>query len=146
VSVARSAGPPTSSFGSFAAWPAAAGIAVVAAGFVVAGLRRCGPQRAIMTGAAAGLIFGVVVFGDVIHVSAGMLLLQGAGLAALIPGVILVARAPVLSRPGRPASLLRPHTQAAAPASRPVPPGPRAGPLSPGPRGPLGVPGATRGC
>ncbi len=192
LSLARSAGPPTASFGSFAAWPAAGGIAVVAAGFLVAGLRRSGPQRAIMTGAAAGLIFGisdaltrraveildhqslltllagwpgyslvaasvagfwlmesafsaaplhaslpaitaaepvsgmllgVVVFGDVIHVSAGMLLLQGAGLAALILGVILVARAPVLSRLGRPASLLR----AAGLPGRPVPSRPRAG-------------------
>jgi drug/metabolite transporter (DMT)-like permease len=173
LSVARSAGPPTESFGSFAAWPAAVGIAVVAAGFLVAGLRHSGPQRATMTGAAAGLIFGisdaltrraveildhqsllillagwpaytlvaaslagfwlmesafnaaplhaslpaitaaepvagmllgVVVFGDVVHVSAGMLILQGAGLAALVLGVVLVARAPVLSRLGRQAA------------------------------------------
>lgn len=59
LSVARSAGPPTESFGSFAAWPAAAGIAMVAVVFLVAGLRRSGPQRATMTGAAAGLIFGI---------------------------------------------------------------------------------------
>lgn len=196
LSVARSAGAPTESFGSFVAWPAAAGIAAVAAGFLVAGLRRSGPQRATMTGAAAGLVFGisdaltrrameildshsvlvllagwpawslvvasvagfwlmesafsaaplhaslpaitaaepiagmllgVVVFGDVVHVSPGMLLLQGAGLAALILGVILVARAPVLSRLGRPASLLRPHTRAAGLPGRPVPSQPRAG-------------------
>jgi drug/metabolite transporter (DMT)-like permease len=178
LSVARSAGNPSESFGSFAAWPAAAGIAVVAAGFLLAGLRRSGQQRATLTGAAAGLVFGisdaltrravelldnhsvlvlltswpgytlavaslaglwlmesafnaaplhaslpaitaaepiagmllgVVVFGDVIHVSPGMLALQGAGLAAMVLGVILVARAPVLSRLGRPPSLLRPH-------------------------------------
>ena len=71
----------------------------------------------------SGMLLGVVVFGDVIHVSAGMLLLQGAGLAALILGVILVARAPVLSRLGRPASLLR----AAGLPGRPVPSRPRAG-------------------
>jgi len=178
LSVARSAGPPAESFGSFAAWPAATGIAAVAAGFLVAGLRRGGQQRATLTGTAAGLVFGisdaltrramelldnhsvlvlaatwpgyalavaslagfwlmesafnaaplhaslpaitaaepaagmllgVVVFGDVIHVSPGMLALQAAGLAAMVLGVILVARAPVLSRLGRPASLLRPH-------------------------------------
>jgi drug/metabolite transporter (DMT)-like permease len=178
LSVARSAGAPSESFGSFAAWPAAAGIAVVAAGFLLAGLRRSGQQRATLTGTAAGLVFGisdaltrravelldnhsvhvlltswpgytlgvaslagfwlmesafnaaplhaslpaitaaepiagmllgVVVFGDVIHVSPGMLGLQGAGLAAMVLGVILVARAPVLSRLGRPPSLLRPH-------------------------------------
>ena len=174
LSVARSAGSPAESFGSFAAWPAAAGIAAVAAGFLLAGLRRSGQQRATLTGTAAGLVFGicdaltrravvlldnhsvlvllttwpgytlvvaslagfwlmesafnaaplhaslpaitaaepaagmllgVVVFGDVIHVSPGMLALQAAGLAAMVLGVILVARAPVLSRLGYPASL-----------------------------------------
>jgi drug/metabolite transporter (DMT)-like permease len=169
LSLARSAGPPAESFGSFAAWPAAAGIAAVAGAFLVAGLRRTGQQRATLTGAAAGLIFGisdaltrqavetldnhsvlvlltgwpvyalavaslagfwvmesafsaaplhaslpaitaaepvagillgVVVFGDVVHVSPGMLALQAAGLAALVLGVVLVARAPVLSRLG----------------------------------------------
>jgi len=173
LSLARSAGPPAGSFGSFAAWPAAAGIAAVAAGFLAAGLRRSGQQRAIMTGAAAGLMFGiadaltrraveivdhhsmlallagwpgyslavaslagfwlmesafnaaplhaslpaitaaepvsgmllgVVVFGDVIHVSPAMLLLQGAGLTALIAGVV----------PGRPGS----GPQPAGPAGR----------------------------
>jgi drug/metabolite transporter (DMT)-like permease len=49
----------------------------------------------------AGMLLGVVVFGDVIHVSPGMLALQGAGFAAMVLGVILVARAPVLSRLGR---------------------------------------------
>jgi drug/metabolite transporter (DMT)-like permease len=169
LSLARSAGPPAESFGSFAAWPAAAGIAAVAGAFLVAGLRRTGQQRATLTGTAAGLIFGisdaltrqavetldnhsvlvlltgwpvyalavaslagfwvmesafsaaplhaslpaitaaepvagillgVVVFGDVVHVSPGMLALQAAGLAALVLGVVLVARAPVLSRLG----------------------------------------------
>lgn len=182
LSVARSAGPPTESFGSFAAWPAAAGIAAVAGGFLVAGLRRGGLQRATLTGVAAGLVFGIsdaltrrameildnhsvlamlaswpvwamvvaslagfwlmesafsaaplhaslpaitagepiagmllgiVVFGDVVHVSPGMLLLQGAGLCALVLGVILVARAPVLSRLGRPGSVAHPSTRPA---------------------------------
>jgi hypothetical protein len=45
----------------------------------------------------AGIALGVVVFGDVIHISPAMLALQSAGIAALIIGVILVARAPVLS-------------------------------------------------
>ncbi|HEV3292348.1 MAG TPA: DMT family transporter [Streptosporangiaceae bacterium] len=196
LSVARSAGAPSESFGSFAAWPAAAGIAAVAAGFLVAGLRRSGPQRATLTGAAAGLVFGisdaltrravellnhhsvlvlltswpgytlavaslagfwlmesafnaaplhaslpaitaaepiagmllgVVVFGDVIHVSPGMLALQAAGLAAMVLGVILVARAPVLSRLGRPVPLLRRHPVAS-----------QAGPLASPPRPPAG--------
>jgi drug/metabolite transporter (DMT)-like permease len=179
LSVARTAGAPAESFGSFAAWPAAAGIAAVAGGFLVAGMCRSGQQRATLTGTAAGLIFGIadaltrrtveimdahlfatlftgwplyslvaaslagfwlmessfnaaplhaslpaitaaepvagtllgiVVFGDVIHLSPGMLALQGAGVAALVAGVILVARAPVLSRLSRPAVLLQPRT------------------------------------
>jgi drug/metabolite transporter (DMT)-like permease len=196
LSLARSAGPPAESFGSFAAWPAAAGIAAVAGGFLVAGLCRTGPQRATLTGVAAGLMFGiadaltrrvveilghhpvlvllagwpgyslavaslagfwlmesafsaaplhaslpaitaaepvagmllgVVVFGDVIHVSPGILALQAAGLAALVAGVILVARAPVLSRLSRPPSLLRPHSVAGRPGPPVPPPRPTAG-------------------
>jgi drug/metabolite transporter (DMT)-like permease len=52
-----------------------------------------------------GIFLGVLVFGDVIRVSPGTLALQAAGIAALVAGVILVARAPVLSglRHGRPA-------------------------------------------
>jgi hypothetical protein len=156
-----------------------AGIAAVAGGFLLAGLRHAGQQRATLTGTAAGLIFGisdaltrrtveimdthsvlalltswpayclavasltgfwlmesafnaaplhaslpaitaaepvagmllgVVVFGDVIHVSPGMLALQAAGLTAMVTGVVLVARAPVFSRLSRPAALLRPRT------------------------------------
>lgn len=177
LSVARTAGAPAESFGSFAAWPAAAGIAAVAGGFLLAGMCRSGHQRATLTGVAAGLVFGIadgltrrtveimdvhpviavltdwplyclvvaslagfwlmessfnaaplhaslaaitaaepvagillgiVVFGDVVHLSPGMLALQPAGIVALVAGVILVARAPVLSRLGRPAMLLQP--------------------------------------
>jgi hypothetical protein len=52
-----------------------------------------------------GIFLGVLVFGDVIRVSPGTLALQAAGIVALVAGVILVARAPVLSglRHGRPA-------------------------------------------
>ena len=178
LSVARTAGAPAESFGSFAAWPAAAGIAAVASGFLLAGMRRRGQQRATLTGVAAGLLFGVadaltrrtmeimgahlvtalltgwplyclvaaslagfwlmessfnaaplhaslpaitaaepvagillgvVVFGDVVHLSPGMLALQAAGIVALVAGVILVARAPALSRLSRPAVLLPRH-------------------------------------
>jgi len=177
LSVARTGGAPAESFGSFAAWPAAAGIAAVAGGFLLAGMCRRGQQRATLTGVAAGLVFGIadgltrrtveimdvhpviavltdwplyclvvaslagfwlmessfnaaplhaslpaitaaepvagillgiVVFGDVVHLSPGMLALQAAGIVALVAGVILVARAPVLSRLGRQAMLLQP--------------------------------------
>jgi drug/metabolite transporter (DMT)-like permease len=43
----------------------------------------------------AGIVLGVVVFGDVVHVSPPLLALQIAGIAAMVGGVILVARAPV---------------------------------------------------
>ena len=178
LSVARAAGAPAESFGSFAAWPAAGG-------FLLAGMCRTGQQRATLTGVAAGLVFGiadgltrrtteimgahsftalltgwppycliaaslvgfwlmessfnaaplhaslpaitaaepvagmllgVVVFGDVVHLSPGMLALQGAGIVALIAGVILVARAPALSKLSRPA-VLHPRQAPGQPAT-----------------------------
>jgi drug/metabolite transporter (DMT)-like permease len=181
LSVARTVSGQGARFGSFAYWPAAAGIAVAAWLFVMAGRRRSGQQRATLTGCAAGLVFGiadaltrrtvqiadahslmalltswpvyclaaagliglwlmessfnaaplhaslpaitaaeplagialgVVVFGDVVRVSAGMIALQAAGLAAIVAGVIMVARAPALSSL-RPAHLIRAHHAAA---------------------------------
>lgn len=44
-----------------------------------------------------GIILGIVIFGDAVHPSAGMIALQVAGFAALVAGVILVARAPALA-------------------------------------------------
>jgi len=46
------------SFGSFSYWPAAAGVGVLAYALVQAGRRRPGDQRAMLTGIAAGLVFG----------------------------------------------------------------------------------------
>jgi drug/metabolite transporter (DMT)-like permease len=43
----------------------------------------------------AGIVLGVVVFGDVVHVSPLLLAVQAASVAAVVGGVILVARAPV---------------------------------------------------
>ena len=45
----------------------------------------------------AGILLGVVVFGDRISISPAMLAVQAAGLVALVAGVIMVARAPSLS-------------------------------------------------
>lgn len=179
LSVSRSVSTQGLRFGSAAYWPAAAAIGAVALCLIRAGWRREGQHRALLTGTASGLIFGisdaltrqtvqlvsshsllvvltswpayclvatslvalwlmessfnaaplhaslpaitaaepvagillgVVVFGDVIHVSPGLIALQAAGLVTLVTGVILVARAPVLSNlrprrliPGRPA-------------------------------------------
>lgn len=44
-----------------------------------------------------GIVLGIVVFGDPMHVSPGMIALQAAGFVALVLGVILVARAPALT-------------------------------------------------
>lgn len=166
LSVSRSISAPSASFGSVGYWPAAAVIAVIAFILVRAGWRRSGKIRGILTGTAAGLIFGisdaltrgtllilashgvlaaltswpvyslagatllalwlmqsafnaaplhaslpaitaaepvvgillgVIVFGDDIRISPGTIALQAFGLVALVGGVILVARAPMLS-------------------------------------------------
>ncbi|HTT49900.1 MAG TPA: DMT family transporter [Streptosporangiaceae bacterium] len=60
------------------------------------------PLHASLPGITAGepvvgILLGVVVFGDVIRITPPLLVLQGAGLLALVVGVILVARAPALS-------------------------------------------------
>jgi drug/metabolite transporter (DMT)-like permease len=44
-----------------------------------------------------GILLGVIVFGDAIRISPGVIALQAAGLVLLVAGVILVARAPALS-------------------------------------------------
>jgi drug/metabolite transporter (DMT)-like permease len=45
----------------------------------------------------AGIAIGIVVFGDRMHTSAGLIAVQAAGFVALITGVILVARGPALT-------------------------------------------------
>jgi hypothetical protein len=59
LSVARTVNTEGARFGSFAYWPAAAGIAAIACLFVMAGRRRSGQQRATLVGCAAGLVFGI---------------------------------------------------------------------------------------
>ena len=171
LSASRAATPIGLSIGSFTHWPAAAAIAIVAFACVHAGRRRHYRSRAMLTGAGAGLVYGiqdaltrqtlqtlqqhgisgmvttwapyallgaggiglwlmqsafsagplqfslpaisagepiigillgVIIFGDRIQVSPGVLAMQAGGIAAMIVGVITVARAPALSA-------LRPH-------------------------------------
>ena len=59
LSAARSAKPIGLSFGSVSHWPAAAVIAVIAAAAVHAGRKHPGRLRAMLTGAGAGLVFGI---------------------------------------------------------------------------------------
>ena len=164
LSLTRTVKAPAESFGSSSHWPAAAGIALIAACLVQLGRNRSGGVRATLTGTAAGLILGiadaftrrsvqiidghhplhllltwpgyatigasiialwlvqnafnaaplhaslpavtaaeptagivlgVVVFGDRVHVAPWLVALQIGGLVAMVVGVILVARAPV---------------------------------------------------
>jgi hypothetical protein len=46
----------------------------------------------------AGIVLGMVVFGDSIRVSPGLILLGAFGLIALLIGVILVGESPALPR------------------------------------------------
>ena len=167
LSVQRSTKPIGLSFGSVSHWPAAAAVAVLAIICVQAGRRRPGRRRALLTGVAAGLVYGIqdaltrqtlealqssgisglfttwapyalvgagaigiwlmqsafsagpiqfslpaisageplvgimlgiVVFGDRIQVAPLQLGIKAGGIAALVAGVILVARAPALSQ------------------------------------------------
>jgi len=59
LSAARSAKPIGLSFGSVSHWPAAAVIAAIAFAAVHAGRRYPGRPRAMLTGMAAGLVFGI---------------------------------------------------------------------------------------
>jgi drug/metabolite transporter (DMT)-like permease len=74
----------------------------------------------------AGIILGVVVFGDKVHISPPLVVVQLAGVVALVVGVILVARAPVFRElrlrqlPHAALELLQ-HPLPDAPADGPVP-------------------------
>jgi drug/metabolite transporter (DMT)-like permease len=59
LSLSRSTGTPSASFGSFSDWPAAAGIAVVAYCCIHAGHLRSGQARATLTGIGTGLVMGI---------------------------------------------------------------------------------------
>jgi drug/metabolite transporter (DMT)-like permease len=77
----------------------------------------------------AGIALGIVVFGDSIQITPGMLAIQAGGIAALIVGVIAVARSSAFSG-------LRKITVRAAPHGlhgRRSPAGPAAGQLPPAP-------------
>jgi drug/metabolite transporter (DMT)-like permease len=87
--------------GLLTTWPGYATVAAAAIGwwlmqsaFSVAPLHASLPA---ITAAepASGMVLGVLVFGDIVHVSPWLLGLQAAGAAAMVGGVILVARAPV---------------------------------------------------
>lgn len=84
-------------------WPAYALVAASIVGlWLMESSFNAGPLNASLPAITAaepvaGICLGVIVLGDVVRVSPGMLVLQGTGIVALVIGVVLVARAPMLS-------------------------------------------------
>jgi drug/metabolite transporter (DMT)-like permease len=70
----------------------------------------------------AGIALGIVVFGDSIQITPGMLAIQAGGIAALIIGVVAVARSSAFSGLGKITDAIRPGSHPAGPWS------PHAGP------------------
>jgi len=187
LSLPRSPKPIGLSFGSFSHWPAAAIIAGVAFVAVQVGQRTRGNARAVLTGLAAGLVFGIqdaltrqtlevlqghpvtvlltnwapygllgagivglwlmqnafsagplhsslptiaagepvagialgiVVFGDRIQISPGELAIETAGIAALIVGVVMVARSSAFGGLRKIPHVITPHATPAEAAGR----------------------------
>jgi drug/metabolite transporter (DMT)-like permease len=58
----------------------------------------------------AGIALGIVVFGDRIQVSPGMLAIEAGGIAALIVGVVLVARSSAFGGLRKITEVITPHT------------------------------------
>jgi drug/metabolite transporter (DMT)-like permease len=104
----------------FSSWPAYCLVATSLVGlWLMESSFNAAPLNASLPGITAaepltGILLGVIIFGDVVRVSPGLIALQAAGMVALVAGVILVARAPVLSK-------LRPKLPI---LPRPVPRGP----------------------
>ena len=65
----------------------------------------------------AGIVLGIVVFGDRIQISPGMLAIEAGGIAALIVGVVLVARSSAFGSLRKIPHVITPH---ATPAESPA--------------------------
>jgi hypothetical protein len=98
----------------FSAW---APYALVGAGIVGIWLMQnafsAAPLRASLPAIAAGepvagMALGIVVFGDRVQISAGMLAMEASGIAALIVGVVAVARSSAFGGLGRITHIARP--------------------------------------
>jgi drug/metabolite transporter (DMT)-like permease len=72
----------------------------------------------------AGIILGIIVFGDEVRISAAMIAVQTIGIVALVAGVVLVARAPALAdlRPPQLAPRFPPKLRLSHPVVLPEPP------------------------
>jgi drug/metabolite transporter (DMT)-like permease len=74
-----------------------------------------GPLRASLPAIAAGepvagIVLGIVVFGDRIQISPGMLAIEAGGIAALIVGVVTVARSSAFGGLRKITDVITPHT------------------------------------
>jgi drug/metabolite transporter (DMT)-like permease len=82
-------------------WPGYAVIGTAAVGlWLVQSAFSAGPLHASLPAITAaeplaGMTLGVLVYGDVVHVTPWLLALQAAGIAAMVAGTVLVARAPM---------------------------------------------------
>jgi len=90
--------------GMFTTWAPYALVGAAAIGiWLMQSAFNAGPLQVSLPGISAGeplvgILLGVIVFGDRIQVSTSLLAIQAGGIAALIVGVIMVARAPALSQ------------------------------------------------
>jgi drug/metabolite transporter (DMT)-like permease len=112
----------------FATWPGYLLIALGLAGFwLMQSAFSAGPLHASLPAITAaepvtGIALGIVVFSDRLHTAPGLIAVQAAGLAALVCGVVLVARGPVLTAarrsPGRAPGRLRARPRPGGPPGR----------------------------
>ena len=97
----------------FSTWPAYALAGAGALGiWLTQNAFSAGPLQASLPAISAGepltgILLGVIVFGDGIQISPGLLAVQAGGVAALVVGVVMVASDPALSYPREQASKLR---------------------------------------
>jgi drug/metabolite transporter (DMT)-like permease len=97
----------------FSAWPAYALAGAGALGtWLTQNAFSAGPLQASLPAISAGepltgILLGVLVFGDRIQISPGLLAIQAGGVAALVAGVVTVASDPALSQLREQASKLR---------------------------------------
>ncbi len=88
----------------FSTWPAYALVGAGALGiWLTQNAFSAGPLQASLPAISAGepligILLGVIVFGDRIQISPGLLAIQAGGVAALVVGVVMVASDPALSQ------------------------------------------------
>ena len=108
----------------FATWLAYALAGAVLGIWLTQNAFSAGPLQASLPAISAGepligILLGVIVFGDRIQTSPGLLAIQAGGVAALVAGVVMVASDPALSQLRGPASTLKPSPSGMPPVTPP---------------------------